>query len=305
MLAPLTAVTHELRCIGCGYVLRGLPVTARCPECGTLVMHTLVETLDMPSQALARPLHARRIARALIAVGGGILLWLVGVTAPLILRGAAELRNTQPPTNGGPGDRLGIVMAFLGVLIFALGSIQLARRDDPVLGQEIGGSRRVLLFGVGIWLSAAAASIVGILVDVQAFTRLSNEGLWYICLSVELVGSVLAATGLNKFATVLGRRCRRFRHAGIARQSLETMVIAGAIALVSSFSAAILPGLGYPDLAIYARIISFVTGGLLLMGGVYLVVNFVWIYRILYNPPPQIEDVIKVIGPLHRGESAN
>jgi hypothetical protein len=305
MSATLNAVTHDLRCIGCTYVLRGLPVTSRCPECGTLVMHTLVETLDMPSQMLARPLHAKRVAHALLAVGLGILIWLFAVTAPMVLRGVAELGNSNLPTNGGPADRLAVWLSFLGSIIFGIGSIQLTRRDDPILMQETGKSGKMLLVGIAIWLGAASASVLGVLFDLQKFITLENQGLWFICLAVQMLGAVIASIGLNKYATVLGRRCRRFRHAGIARQSLETMVVAGAISLVGSLGAAVLPGLNYPDLALISRVISFVAGGLLLMGSGYLLMNFVWIYRILSSPPPNIEDVVKVIGPLSSRESLN
>ncbi len=305
MPATLSAVTHDLRCIGCTYVLRGLPVTSRCPECGTLVMHTLVETLDMPSQALARPLHAKRVAHALLAVGLGILIWLFAVTAPMVLRGVAELGNSNLPTNGGPADRLAVWLSFLGAIIFGIGSIQLTRRDDPILMQETGKSGKLLLIGIAIWFSAVSASVLGVLFDLQRFFALENQGLWFICLAVQMLGAVVASMGLNKYAAVLGRRCRRFRHAGIAKQSLETMMVAGAISLVGSFGAAILPGLNYPDLALTSRVISFVAGGLLLMGGGYLLMNFVWIYRILTQPPLHIEDVVRVIGPMSPGESSN
>ena len=305
MSATLNAVTHDLRCIGCTYVLRGLPVTSRCPECGTLVMHTLVETLDMPSQMLARPLHAKRVAHALLAVGLGILIWLFAVTAPMVLRGVAELGNSNLPTDGGPSDRMGVVLSIIGVLIFGIGSIQLTRRDDPILMQETGKSGKMLLFGIAIWLGAASASVLGVLFDLQKYITLENQGLWFICLAVQMLGAVIASIGLNKYATVLGRRCRRFRHAGIARQSLETMVVAGAVSLVGSLGAAVLPGLNYPELALISRVISFVAGGLLLMGSGYLLMNFVWIYRILSSPPPNIEDVVKVIGPLSSRESLN
>lgn len=305
MTLPLSAVTHELRCIGCGHMLRGQSVTGRCSECGMLVMTTLVETLDMPSQFIARPVHARRVSIALLAIAVGILLWIIAVIAPMLLRGFAELGRAPLPTNGGPADQLAVSISFIGVLLFTVGAIQIARRDDSILRVEIGNYDRILLLGVGIWGGAATASLVGVMFDVQAFFRLPNGALWFMCLAVQMLGAMVAAIGLHRYATVLGRRCRQFRNAGHARQSLETMVITGAVSLVSSFSASILPGLGYVDLPLVLVILSFITGMLLIMGGLYLVMNFWWIYKILNSPPPNLRDVVDVIGPISKGESMN
>ncbi len=305
MPEQMTAVTHDLRCVKCGFVLRGLPVTGYCPDCNTIVMHTLVETIDIPSQALARPIHARRVARAMLAVAVGILLWTVGTTAPMTSRGILVAFGSSVPGEGAFADRLGVIVGFLGVLMMTIGSLQLTRRDDKILRSETGRADRWLLTGVGIWIVAAGASVADIAFGFRAITRLSADGPWFACLAVELIGATIASVGLRKFTTVLGRRCRRFRHAGNARQSIETMVVAGAIALVAALGGEILPRLDYPDAAFVARIVSFITGGLLLMGAIYLVINFGWIHRILSNPPPQLEDVVRVVLPLGERDCAN
>lgn len=291
------AVTHDLRCVGCGHILRGLLASGVCPECSTPVMVSLVETLDLPSQSLARPVHARRVAGALLGVGIGILLWLVAVTSPMLARGFAELGHSPLPPDGGPVDRVAVLFAGLAALMFTLCAVLLARRDDDVLMLETGAARKRLLWGVGVWFTAALAACVGVFVDLQPITHLSNAGLWFMCLTAQLVAATLAASGLNRFASALGRRCRRFRHAGHARQSLETMTVTGAITLVTSFGASVLPSLASPDLGLTLRAISFVTGGLLMLGGIYLVLNFWWIRKILNSPPPQLTDVIRVVQP--------
>ncbi|MFM7480164.1 MAG: hypothetical protein ACKO4V_03420 [Planctomycetota bacterium] len=299
------AVTHDLRCVGCGQVLRGLLPSGICPECSTPVMVSLVETLDLPSQSLARPLHAHRVAAALLGVGIGILLWLVAVTSPMIARGFAELGREPLPPDGGPVDRIAVVLSCLGAVIFTVSAVLLARRDDEVLMMETGAARQRLLWGVSIWCAAAFAACTGVFLDLQSITHVSNAGLWFMCLTVQLVAATIAASGLNRFAATLGRRCRRLRHAGHARQSLETMTVTGAITLVASFGATVLPSLASPDLAVALRALSFVTGGLLMLGGIYLVLNFWWIRQILNAPPPQLTDVIRVVEPTARGESPN
>ncbi|NBX36071.1 MAG: hypothetical protein EBR10_02455 [Planctomycetes bacterium] len=299
------AVTHDLRCVGCRQILRGLLPSGVCPECSTPVMVSLVETLDLPSQALARPVHARRVAAALLGVGIGILLWLVAVTSPMLARGFAELGRAPLPLDGGPMDRVAVALSCLAALVFTVSAVLLARRDDDVLLMETGSARARLLWGVSIWCAASFAACVGAFFDLQSLTRLSNAGLWFVCLTVQLVAATVAASGLNRFAAALGRRCRRFRHAGHARQSLETMTVTGAITLVTSFGASVVPALASPDLGLTLRAISFVTGGLLILGGIYLVLNFWWIRQILNAPPPQLADVIRVVEPTARGDSPN
>lgn len=41
------------------------------------------------------------------------------------------------------------------------------------------------------------------------------------------------------------------------------------------------------------------------MGAIYLLTNFQWIARIIANPPPQLEDVIRVVAAPSRGEASN
>ncbi len=304
MVETLCAVTHELKCMGCQCVLRGLPVTGACPSCGTLVMHTLVETLDMPSQALAHPVHAKRLARGIVTVGAGLVLWTVGTTAPAAACEMVNLVSGSPPTSS-PADQLGSALALVGVALLSWGSLQLSRRDDAILRAESGGAGRWLMAGVGIWFFGALALAVAMFFPLEQYLRISTSGIAFAALAVQLLGSAVAAVGLRTFVTVLGRRCRRFRHAGTARQSIETMVIAGAVALVAALGATVLPKIGQANIALLLRVIEFVAGGLLLMGSVYLAVNFIWIRGILNSPPPTLESVIRVIGPDESPSSRN
>ncbi len=304
MPATLSAVTHALKCIGCTTILRGLPITGKCPECGTPVMSTLVETLDMPSQSLVQLRHPRRVGRGLLTVGAGVLLWTASTTAPAVGRALAELIAGHA-ANDSLADHLGVSLAFVGAALIAIGSIQLSRRDDPILVAESGNAGRWLMAGVGIWLLGSTAILVATVGGAERFVRISTDGITFAALAVQLLGSAIAAIGVRTFVTVLGGRCRRFRHAGTARQSIETMVIAGAITLVCSLASTVVLGLGHHDLSLVLRVIAFITGGLLLMGAGYLVVNFGWIRQRLIAPPPSLESVVRVIGLDSPAESSN
>ena len=213
----LMAVTHELRCVQCKSVLRGLPVTGSCPECGTLIMHTLVGTLDVPSQALARPIHAQRVARSMLAISIGILLSIVGVTAPMFGRSVIDILGAAIPEGGTLADRMGVLLNALGTAVLLIGSLQLSRRDDPVLRTEIGRADRWLLAGLGIWIAAVGVSLVGVTFPFRSLGGDNLQQTWFVCGAVQLIGAAIGAVGLRRFVTVLGRRCRKYRHAGSAR----------------------------------------------------------------------------------------
>lgn len=71
----------DLPCVRCGYQLRGLSVTAACPECGTAVKATLLKAID-PKAHLLAPLRAPTLVYA------GLLAWIGGTAAAAALTAA-------------------------------------------------------------------------------------------------------------------------------------------------------------------------------------------------------------------------
>lgn len=306
----LTAVTHDLKCVKCSHVLRGLAINGQCKECGTLVITSLVETLDMPSQQLARVRFPQRVAWGLGTLAIGFIIWSVGTTAPAAGRAITNLLSNSTPAAGSGADTVAAAVSLTGVAIATAGAIQLARRDDRALASETRNAGRWLVAGLGVWLAAAALLLLCLWASLAPSLGVTQAGITFSALGVELVGGTTAAVGLRRFALVLGRRCRRYRQAAQARQSIETLLLAGAISLVFAVASEVLMGMRYgwvepQTLSLVAKVISWLSGGLFLMGTIYLALNFWWISRIILRPPPMIESVVRVVRPVAGGESVN
>ena len=87
----------ELRCVGCGYLLRGLDVDARCPECGQTVRNAIAaQTLaSWPSEWLRRLRFALRLLTIGIVIGWLVVFWftLTDLSAfNFVLPGVESLR---------------------------------------------------------------------------------------------------------------------------------------------------------------------------------------------------------------------
>lgn len=70
-------VSRDLKCVGCGYNLRTLPVDSRCPECG----------LNIERSLLVLPQRDRTAAAIRLAAWGLLLSLLLGCLGPLSLIG--------------------------------------------------------------------------------------------------------------------------------------------------------------------------------------------------------------------------
>jgi hypothetical protein len=112
-------IDHDLICVSCGYNLRGLSPSGRCPECGSLI----AATINRGRPPL--PLHYRLARVALVALCAG---------SGSLVAAAAAFRVQHPRSLwyfwgdvGGVGILVGLVVlaASFGFLLF----FRSARRD--------------------------------------------------------------------------------------------------------------------------------------------------------------------------------
>lgn len=117
--APSLTVEHDLACVRCGYNLRMLQHSGRCPECGTPV----VLTVELGSEfAKSRPPYVRRLSGA---------CWLLFLARTLPF--AAVLGELLLGDSGWTP----MVLLPLAVLAYSLGLWLLAAREHPHLPPEL------------------------------------------------------------------------------------------------------------------------------------------------------------------------
>lgn len=99
-------LSGSMPCVSCQYDLRGLSITATCPECGTPVRATLVRVIDPEGQTTA-PLRSPQLA-------SWAIVWWAGTSA-LAALGMLVLHLLHDVVGGSPRVRDAIAMATLSV----------------------------------------------------------------------------------------------------------------------------------------------------------------------------------------------
>lgn len=286
---PLPAVQEHLSCTRCRYDLIGLPLLARCPECGTGVMTTVV-CADVPYalrlRALAKP---RRIAVGLAFIVGGAVIALSALASPAGVRALYELGGLDPR----PAPALELAASLLvlaGMGLSVIGTWMVVPREDRLLRAELTSSEilhwwqrlPMLRIGVAIGFLAAVADLCAEPLALREFLGVRPEGWHLLSLAVFLLGAVVAERALSRLMSVLGRRSRLFLEGAHARQSVDVMVLAGATALMGRAGTTYMHRHEVTEWIIVPRGVWLVGGALLLFSTLYLAANAVWIVRALW-----------------------
>lgn len=289
----METIRTQLPCYRCGYDLTGREVDGRCPECGLPVVASLaanVEHAQHPQVALRSPWS---VATALFACG---LATLASVALQL---GAPMLRTIDSFL--GRTSRLPFTVQQIGWLAssvaFAVVAVLLHRglsRRETALRAEMGRWRRWLLAGAWCW--AGAAALASSLHWYQVWLPDSlRSALPWAGVAVQLPGMAAMLSGLHVLLAITGRRSQAFTEAQAARQSVQLLNAAAALALVFTVASPILQfKLGWVWLAFTSRALSACMAALLLFGAAYLVANTWWVARALVLPPMRAD---RVLGP--------
>lgn len=287
-------IRESVHCRSCGYNLRGLPVSGRCPECGSEVWENILHTVDPAASRLPRLLNPRRV--------GTSLVWLMGcLLAGGLLMTVFALLKWLEATNGVSRPPFFHWIPVLelpwlaGVAGFAglIGIWGLARPQGP---DPTGVVRRDLrLMGLGLVLWSIVLLVRGLMIRQEIIKTLEDPA-WPALSLVSDIGALVGLVGMRGVLLAIGLRSREYRNAAGARQGLRAMVAAvcahagGRLTQLINWSVI---G-GSTALAGMSQVLVAISWLMLVIGLAYLLVNAWWIRTSLRRPPPALEEIIQI-----------
>ena len=162
---PPDLANQDVPCLNCGYNLRGLSPTSRCPECSALVQRSLQGNLLIYSSAD----YLNSLYRGLVCI-------LVAVIASLVITIASVVIGVYVVVNGGPGA-LGSndLQMFMKIAMLPTSAIMLwgwwlfSTPDPAIVGQERGQQPRTIIRVTVIMM--AAASVASLLLNAATWNQ--------------------------------------------------------------------------------------------------------------------------------------
>lgn len=288
--APEDGFEHEsdspsigFACCRCRYELRGISLDGRCPECGEPIWRTLAERVDL-SAAFIDPETCRRTGRRLPAIAGVVAVASLLAAGPPV----AWPWMIEAWWSGAEADawRAAVPILWIGCgVVVLLASIGLREGIEPLaadgppgpLERPLSTPRGLLV--VGGLLALLTGAMVWVRLDAAASP-----------IAIAATGVLLLASGL--FAERLGPASRRWREGGSARQSPWLVVGTLVTALLLAFASKVFQSLEMVEAGEIAGLLAAGAVLLVVVGGIYLAVNLVWIASDLRRRRPRLERLL-------------
>lgn len=269
-------IRRPLPCVHCGYDLEGLSARGSCPECGREIVASLAHRLDLSSPGEPIAVDSRRLAVALALATVGCLAGTARLPEY-----ALDYLGDEVLADGSAGPLMPKLAALLATSLHAtaiagtaLGLIALAfvlpRRDE----RRVFRIRVLGCVGFALWLalSMSPPTLVG--------------------LTATALPAGMTLLALGPVFRELGPRSRVYRDRESAKQRIDELLLAIAIAGCASFAALLAAQDGSSETIVaLLRLVSAASAGLAMVGLGYLTVNVVWIVRAVFRPDPTLAEV--------------
>lgn len=275
-----------MHCRRCGYDLKGLSASGRCPECGLPIADTITQLVDPAASTLPRLRDPAGTGTGLLGLA---VTHLVAACLIVLPNAAAALDNLLGAGTGVLAP-LPIPPRLLAAIVASTAFLWLYLLARAPAEEPSASARRTLAWMVlgQLWWTSTVA------VPVWAEHRgLTQRELIAPLEALSVPGAVAAFMGLRGLLLIIGLRSRAYRTARGGRQSIDALVAA----IIAGAAGNLIHAMGvWKHIDLIATVGAAIYGVsvlLLLLGLVYLLVNCWWIRASLRKPPPMLEELLR------------
>jgi hypothetical protein len=293
---PEPGIPVAFPCRRCRYEIRGIALDGVCPECGEPIWRTLSEHVDL-SASMIDAETCRRTGRLLPVVAAIVaIVAILAALPPATWPWSGPDSRLATPLSSVDDSSIWTKAASAAWLLIGLaaaaaaiglrdGSTTLDLDDVPQdFARPLRRPRILLRLGAGL----AFATALSLLLPIAVQTGVAGP------LALASTGVLLLAGGL--LADRLGPGSRRWRSGGSARQSPYLVVGSLIAAICFSLASGMFEVLDRPEGATIAGLLAAATMLLVVIGGLYLAANVLWISGDLRRRRPRLERMLSDLG---------
>jgi hypothetical protein len=290
-------VSASMHCRNCGYDLRGLDASSRCPECGMDVWATVVHTIDPASSRLPSIRNPVAVGNSLLVLTVCLLIGGLLMAMPFVATAMESARSgSAAPGNANVWWRQLPQFNWPYALVLGLTGVWAIWTLAPPRGAEPGGpvwdDIWRLIVGYCGWV--AAATMLASLSQPQADTSRHPR---LVLVVTAGAFATIGLFGLRGVFHLIGQRSREYRRLLGSRQSVELIILAIGGAVLGRLIAYLAVFEWFPaswrvSVQTLGSVILSASMFMVLIGLAYLVMNAWWIRQALRSPPPAIDEVL-------------
>ncbi len=290
-----TVVVGNVKCRRCGYNLRGLIASGKCPECSTPVWNSVQATVDQELLRMPSLGNARLVGDGLFLFTSSMFLSVLLFAAQLLARRLSAWDSTSlrqlaqwiPQRAWAWQLALGLA-ASVGVFLIRPRSAA-AERSAAAASAIAWRDIRLIVAGMACWWGAILWTELSQQGAASAWRQLAHS---YAPLA-NMAGAALMLWGMRGVFADVGQRSRAYRTSESGRQSMGAMLATLAAMLVGRalqvLGESVQPAASTGWLELVARTgatLLWIGGLMLIIGLGYLVMNAWWVRKALYRPSP-------------------